>query len=55
MRELIQDKKWWNNHNSGIGFYATHKAIKNNKCRYFIGSADQIKNYLGSEWKVYAI
>ena len=27
MEELIQDEKWWINHNNGIGFYATHKAM----------------------------
>ena len=55
MKELIQDAKWWENHNNGIGFYATHKAIKDNKYRYFIGDIDEIQNYLGSKWKVYPV
>lgn len=55
MKELIQDAKWWENHNKGIGFYATHKAIKDNKSRYFIGGTDEIKKYLGSTWKIYPI
>ena len=55
MEELIQDKSWWNNHTYGIGFYATHKAIKDNKYRYFIGDTDEIENYLGSKWQVYPI
>ena len=55
MEELIQDEKWWNNHNNGIGFYATHKAINNNETRYFIGGTKEIKNYLGSKWDVHAI
>ena len=55
VKELIQNKKWWDNHNNGVGFYATHKAINNNETRYFIGDTDEIKKHLGSQWNVYAI
>ena len=55
VKELIQNEKWWDDHNRGIGWYATHKAINNNETRYFIGGTEEIKKYLGSKWNVYAI
>lgn len=58
MKELIQNKNWFKNHNQGIGFYATHKAInKNNEndIRYFIGGTNEIKNKLGTKYYIYTI
>ena len=55
MKELIQDDKWWKDHSKGIGFFATHKAIKKYEERFFIGSAAEIQKYLGSKWKVFSI
>ena len=62
MKELIQNKEWFEKHNNGVAWYATHKAIKNNKnkrdCtieRYFIGTTKEIESHLGNEWVVFPI
>ena len=59
-KELIQDSKWWENHNYGIAWYATHKAenINTKEKRYFIAehiTQKEIKRLLGSDWMVFSI